>query len=115
MCEPGFTTGPDLKRPGLDYWGDARVHFHRDVGECLALLGQVPWIVEVGGDHTPWDAPVARGDVVVFGPEDGSVALPMSVGAERVLTLPTKPGHRSLNLAQCAAVVVYDAVRRHGL
>jgi hypothetical protein len=31
---------------------------------------------------------------------------------ERVITLPQQPGIRSLNMAQCAAVVVFEAVRQ---
>ena len=99
-----------LKRAGLDYWDDARVHFHRDLQSCLALLDAEPWVVEVGGKNAPWDVALGRGDVVVLGPEDDSVAL--EVPSERVLTLPGQPGLRSYNLAQCAAMVVYEAMRQ---
>lgn len=115
VCAPGFTAGSDLRRPGLDYWGDARVHFHDDLERCLRLLGKEPWVVEVGGDKAPWDAPFALGDVVILGPEDGSVELEGGYDRARVLTLPSRPGLRSLNVAQCAAVVVYDAVRQLGV
>ena len=108
--EPGHR---QMWRAGLDYWPDARVHFHRSLPRCLALLGTAPWIVEVGGERTPWDATLARGDVVVIGPERGSVddAL-VAAHADRVLTLPQRAGIRSLNLAQCAAVVVFEAMRQ---
>jgi len=99
-----------LKRAGLDYWDDARVHFHRDLESCLTLLGVTPWVVEVGGEHAPWDVSLQRGDVVVLGPETASVEL--EVPSERVLTLPGQPGLRSYNLAQCAAMVVYEAMRQ---
>lgn len=118
VCQAGFSVGSDLRRPGLDYWGDARVHFHDDLERCLKLLGKEPWVVEVGGEKAPWDAPFARGDVVVLGPEDGSVELPAAFARddnERILTLPSRPGMRSLNLAQCAAVVVYEGVRQLSL
>lgn len=81
----------------------------------MKLLGREPWIVEVGGTHAPWDVAFERGDVVILGPEDGSVELPGELNRDRLLTLPARPGLRSLNVAQCAAVVVYDAVRQLGL
>jgi tRNA (cytidine/uridine-2'-O-)-methyltransferase len=103
----------EMWRPGLDYWPRARVHFHDSLAACLALLGRTPWIVEVGGQHAPWDVALTEGEVVVFGPEKGSVddALRHQHPA-RILTLPQLPGIRSLNLAQVAAVVVFEAVRQ---
>ena len=100
-------------RSGLDYWPRARVHFHDSLQRCLSLLGRDPWVVEVGGALAPWDATLARGDVVVLGPEKGSVeAAVVDRFRDRVVTLPQRPGIRSLNLAQCAAVVVFEAVRQ---
>lgn len=112
----GSTLDPQdrsMWRSGLDYWPRARVHFHDDLQRCLALLGKAPWVVEVGGALAPWDATLARGDVVVLGPEKGSVDdVVVDRFRERVVTLPQRPGIRSLNLAQCAAVVVFEAVRQ---
>lgn len=106
----------EMWRAGLDYWPEARVHFHRSLARCLALLlpaGAAPFIVEVGGDKTPWDAELVRGSVVVLGPEKGSVSAELvAAHRDRVLTLPQRPGIRSLNLAQCAAVVVFEALRQ---
>lgn len=112
VAGPTVLSGGDaaLKRAGLDYWDDARVHFHRDLPTCLELLGREPWVVEVGGQGAPWDAALAPGDVVVLGPEDGSVEL--ETPPERRLTLPGRPGLRSYNVAQCAAMVVYEAMRQ---
>lgn len=108
----------EMWRAGLDYWPAARVHFHRSLERCLSILlgpGERPWIVEVGGERTPWDADLRRGAVVVLGPEKGSVdASLVQAHRERVLTLPQRPGIRSLNLAQCAAVVVFEALRQQG-
>lgn len=101
-----------MRRAGLDYWSDARVHFHHDVHRCLALLGKTPWIVEVGGTGAPWNATFLPGDVIVLGPEDGSVPASLCADRERVLTLPTRSGARSLNLAQCASIVVFEALRQ---
>jgi tRNA (cytidine/uridine-2'-O-)-methyltransferase len=106
---------PQLRRSGLDYWADARVHFHGDLARCLEVIGPVRWVVEVGGEKAPWDAELARGDVVLFGPEDGSVPQAQLADRARLLTLPTRAGARSLNLAQCASAVSFEAVRQLGL
>lgn len=100
-----------MRRAGLDYWSLAEVHFHRTTERCLSFLGRPPWIVEVGGTNAPWDVELAPGDVVVLGPEDGSVEL-AQMPSERFLTLPLEPGARSLNVAQCTAVVAFEAVKQ---
>lgn len=101
-------------RAGLDYFYGARVHFHHDVFRCLALLGKEPWIIEVGSDKAPWDASIAHGDVIVLGPEDGSVRDELCAQyPDRILTLPQLGPVRSLNLAQCAAVVTFEAMRQN--
>ncbi len=115
VCGSALDPGDrELWRAGLDYWAHARVHFHRSLARCLALLSPAPFVVEVGAARAPWDAPLARGAVVVLGPENGSVddaVLGPARADDRVLTLPMVAG-RSLNLAQVAAVVVFDAVRQ---
>ena len=108
----------DMWRAGLDYWPDARVHFHRSLERCLALLvpgspSGAPFIVEVGGALLPWDASFQRGDVVILGPENYSVdEAVLQRYRDRVVTLPQRADVRSLNLAQCAAVIVFEAMRQ---
>lgn len=102
----------EMWRAGLDYWPHARVHFHRTLERCLALLGTAPWVVEVGGTQAPWDVTLAPGDIVVLGPEKGSVEEAVQQAyPKRRLTLPMAAG-RSLNLSQVAAAVVFEAVRQ---
>ncbi len=104
----------ELWRPGLDYWPKARVHFHDTLDRCLALLDVTPWIIEVGADRAPWDVDLTAGSVIVLGPEKGSVDDALRARLpERIVTLPQQPGTRSLNLAQTAAVVAFEAVRQH--
>lgn len=110
---PFHGNDPHMRRAGLDYWADARVHFHQSLDRCLALLGRPPWVVEVGGTQRPWDVRISRGDVVVLGPEDGSVPAELCEDRARLLTLPTRPQMRSMNLAQCTAVVVFEAIRQN--
>lgn len=101
-------------RAGLDYFEGARVHFHLDLVRCLKLLGKVPWIIEVGGSKAPWEVNIQKGDVLILGPETDSVLLEIqNQYRERILTLPQPGPVRSLNLAQCAAVSVFEAMRQN--
>lgn len=100
-------------RAGLDYFYDARVHFHHDIFRCLKLLKKTPWIIEVGSKKAPWDVKLNASDVIILGPEDGSVnAKLLDKHADRILTLPQHGPVRSLNLAQCAAVATFEAMRQ---
>ena len=55
------------------------------------------------------------GDVLVFGAERAGLdpATLAAFDPEHRLTLPMRPGNRSLNLANAVAVVVYEAWRQH--
>lgn len=100
-------------RAGLDYFYGCRIHFHQNLHRCLKVLNKLPWLIEVGSTKTPWQVSLANGDVVVFGPETGSIcADAMNLYNEKILTLPQIGPVRSLNLAQCAAVVAFEAIRQ---
>jgi tRNA (cytidine/uridine-2'-O-)-methyltransferase len=64
--------------------------------------------------HRPlWEAPLAKGDIFVFGNE--SSGLPPSLldpQSAKSIRLPTTDRVRSLNLATTAGIVLYDLVRR---
>ena len=57
-----------------------------------------------------------EGDALLFGPETRGLpqALLDSLPEEQRLRLPMRPGNRSLNLSNAAAVVVYEAWRQLG-
>ena len=118
VCGPLiFEKGDKTKwRAALDYWAGARVHFHKNLDRCLLLLGRDPWLMEVDGSQTLWDADFRWGDVVVFGPEDDSIPQKLlSKQPHRILTLPQPGPVRSLNLAQCVAVTTFEVYRQlHG-
>ena len=62
------------------------------------------------------DIKFAEGDVFVFGPETRGLPPQMLALfiAERRLRLPMRPDSRSLNLANSAAVLVFEAWRQVG-
>jgi tRNA (cytidine/uridine-2'-O-)-methyltransferase len=114
-----------VRRAGLDYHELADVQVHGDFAQCLHALTNVRpdgtpprWFALTTKGETAYDTVrFAAGDVVVFGPE--SRGLPADLLArhftpDRRLRIPMQPEARSLNLANAAAVVVYEAWRQLG-
>lgn len=103
-------------RAGLDYFYGARVHFHNSLSRCIKLLNKTPWLLEVGGSNAPWEVELSQGDVVVLGPETASIDdVIMKTYSKKIITIPQVGPVRSLNLAQCAAVVSFEAIRQQTL
>jgi tRNA (cytidine/uridine-2'-O-)-methyltransferase len=119
LVEPlGFSLGqPQLRRAGLDYADLAQVTVHRTLALCLqALDGARCYAIETGGARAYSEARFQPGDALLFGPE--TRGLPAAVLARLApadrLSIPMRPGNRSLNLANAVALVVYEAWRQQG-
>jgi tRNA(Leu) C34 or U34 (ribose-2'-O)-methylase TrmL len=105
----------------LGYRGEAIYKEHKarveaDLVARLARAGREPnRLLEVDGPRQYTDVTFTRGDVLVFGRE--STGLPrdlLATSPERHLSIPSRPQVRSLNLANCVALVAYEAVRQWG-
>lgn len=106
-----------LKRAGLDYHEYAELKVHEAWPACqAALAGRRMFAMTTKGSKQYDEVSFQPGDVFVFGPE--SRGLPEDVRAqfppEQRLRLPMLPHSRSLNLANSAAVIVYEAWRQQG-
>lgn len=117
LVEPlGFELdAPRLKRAGLDYREFATVQTHPSLAACLDALGGPRVFALSTRGSTRHDMPkYKKGDAFLFGPETRGLPQPVleSVPAEQRLRLPMKNHSRSLNLANAAAVVVYEAWRQ---
>jgi tRNA (cytidine/uridine-2'-O-)-methyltransferase len=104
-----------LRRAGLDYHESARVQRHPSLAACLAALGAPRVFAFSARGGTRFDAVAYRpDDALLFGPE--TRGLPDSVleqvPAPQRLTLPMRPGQRSLNLSNAVAVAVFEAWRQ---
>jgi tRNA (cytidine/uridine-2'-O-)-methyltransferase len=107
-----------LARAGMDYWQHVEWQTWPDWN---AFAASIPpevrlWFVESGGPTRYSDARFASGDYLVFGRE--TAGLPESLcraAGERWLRIPMFHDQaRSLNLANCVALVLYEAVRQLG-
>ena len=106
------------RRAGLDYHALADVHLHKNLDECSSSLGSSRlFAITSYGTKSLFDQKFATGDAFLFGSE--TAGLPETIHArfkaEHKLRLPMIAGNRSLNLANAASVVVYEAWRQTGL
>jgi len=105
-----------LRRAGLDYWAELEWEVVDDWAALLERLGRGPdWLFSARGKKSYTSVRYERGSVLVFGRE--SAGLPpdlVAAHADKLLTIPSRPQVRSLNLSNCAAIVAYEAVRQWG-
>ncbi len=101
-----------LRRAGLDYREYADVSVYDDLGEFLTAVEPARVFAFTQYAETRYtDISYADGDALLFGSE--SIGLPSAVLEHRSVTerlrIPIAPGGRSLNLANAAAIAVYEA------
>lgn len=107
-----------LKRAGLDYGVLAQLTVHDDWQACRAYFAQRSqqrmYALTTRATRCYADVRFQPGDVLVFGAE--TRGLPADVLEEFSprcrLRLPMRPGNRSINLANAATAVVYEAWRQ---
>ncbi len=119
LIEPlGFSLDEaKVRRAGLDYREYARVETYRSWQEFLDAMGERRLFAFSQHATTVYtDVFYGSGDVLLFGKE--SVGLPSSVLNSSAITeqvrIPIAPQGRSLNLANAAAIGVYEAWRQQG-
>jgi tRNA (cytidine/uridine-2'-O-)-methyltransferase len=111
----GFSfSHPQAKRAVMDYWQDVDYTHHVAWGDFAeAVSGRRIWMLTTKAERTLWDADLAAGDVLLFGPE--SRGIPDDLLARdpgRCLRIPMRPGARSLNLATSVGIALYEAIRQ---
>jgi tRNA (cytidine/uridine-2'-O-)-methyltransferase len=106
-----------LRRAGLDYKEYAEVAHYGGFGEFVDQVSPDRlFAYSQHGDTLYTDVTFQEGDALLFGPE--SVGLPADVmhhpAVTAQLSIPIAEGGRSLNLANAAAIAVYEAWRQQG-
>ena len=104
-----------LKRSGLDYWDDVKLHRHLDLNGLYEALPESRFLyMTTRSDRPYYDFEYTSGDCLVFGRE--TRGLPedlLNANADRCLTIPMpNPNVRSLNLANSVGIVLYEALRQ---
>lgn len=106
-----------LRRAGVDYRDQAVTVVHESLEDAYrALLPARVFAFTAHAETHHTDVAYQPGDVLLFGPEptglDASVLADPRVTAR--VRIPMVPGMRSLNLANAAAIAVYEAWRQLG-
>ena len=107
-----------LKRAGMDYWQHVEWHRWKNWAAFAAQLSPNArcWMVESNGPRHYAEVAYASDDYLVFGRE--TAGLPNSLltaDPERWLRIPMfNANARSLNLSNCVAIVLYEALRQTG-
>ena len=105
-----------VRRAGLDYDELATMHVHDDFAAARAALTGTWFAIETGSARRHVDAGFSKGDVLLFGSERRGLPPEVlrEIAPENLLSLPMRAGNRSLNLANAAAIAVYEAWRQAG-
>jgi len=103
-----------VRRAGLDYDELATVHVHENFAAARAALPGKWFAIETGAGRRHVDVQFSAGDVLLFGSERRGLPPEVlaQIGPENVVSLPMRAGNRSLNLANAAAIAVYEAWRQ---
>ena len=105
-----------LKRAGLDYWHLMEYHVYRDLEDFLSKHpGIRAHFASTKAPRGYHEAEYRDGDYLVFGCE--TRGLPENLLAKvygKCIRIPMRAEARSLNLANSAAIVLYEALRQNG-
>ena len=106
-----------LRRAGLDYREFADLQVHDSLDQCLDALERPRTLAISTHGKTLYSAHrFMPGDTLLLGPETRGLPgdILQSMDPAHVLRIPMRPQNRSLNLANAAAVVLYEAWRQQG-
>lgn len=107
-----------LKRAGMDYWQHVQWHRWKDWNTFAQSVaaGATLWFVESNGPVLYSEAKFQPNDYIIFGRE--TAGLPKQLleeHREHWLRIPMfNANARSLNLSNCAALVLFEALRQQG-
>lgn len=106
-----------LRRAGLDYHDLAVMSIHEDLDAAFQALGEGRVFAYTSEGTTLYtDIDYLPTDILLFGKESvGLSARDKShPRVSDLVRLPMLPARRSMNLANCASIVLFEAWRQHG-
>ena len=116
LIEPlGFRLGEkELRRAGMDYWKYLDVTVYVDYEDFLQKNpGAKIYMATTKGANVYTDVRFEPDCYLMFGSKSGGIPEEiLSRNQERAIRIPMKEKIRSLNLANSAAIVLYEALRQ---
>ena len=104
-----------LKRAGMDYIAQATYHRHLNWQAFLAHREAAPGrliLLETDGEAIYTDFTYQPNDYIVLGSEGAGTPRELYAQMDHTLTVPMRPGVRSLNVAMTAGILVAEACRQ---
>ena len=106
-----------VRRAGLDYWPHVKLHRWDSLEQLQKEYPEARyWYMSKKAEHNYTQVEFAAGDFLVFGKE--TLGLPeelLDQVGEQALRIPIfTPAVRSLNLANSAAIILFEALRQTG-
>lgn len=107
-----------LKRAGLDYWASVKIVYHDSLEAFMATVKapQYLYLVSKFAEQTYSDVDYSDTSVdhyFMFGKETTGLPEPfMRANPEKAVRIPMTDKVRALNLSNCAALVIYEALRQ---
>ncbi|CAM3213378.1 tRNA (uridine(34)/cytosine(34)/5-carboxymethylaminomethyluridine(34)-2'-O)-methyltransferase TrmL [Lactococcus hircilactis] len=110
-------TDKHLKRAGLDYWDKVEIIYHDNLQDFMSCVDGKLYLVSKFAEQVYSDMDYSNSDenhYFLLGRED--TGLPeafMNEHREKCVRIPMNDTHvRALNLSNCAAMMVYEALRQ---
>ena len=118
LIEPmGFSVSEKaIRRAGLDYWQDLEVHLYSDYEDFLNKNpGARIWYATTKARQAYTDVSFGPDDYIMLGNESRGIPEEILVEhPESCIRIPMWGDIRSLNLANSAAIILYEALRQNG-
>jgi tRNA (cytidine/uridine-2'-O-)-methyltransferase len=108
---------PRLRRAGLDYHELASIREHVSLEACLgAVQLHCLYALTTRATRNFYAVRFHAGDAFLLGPETRGLPAEVldSLPVDAKLKIPIRPGNRSLNVSNAAAVALYEAWRQLG-
>ena len=104
-----------LKRAGMDYWDQVDWQRYIDYADFLAQHPDARiWYVTTKAHRCYTDVSYAPDDYLMFGKESAGIPEEILIEHEaQCIRIPMTGAIRSLNLANSAAIVLYEALRQN--
>lgn len=108
-----------LKRAGLDYWDKVEIVHHTSLDAFMDYLGDRRlYMISKFANKVYSEEDLTKDEEIFFLFGKETTGLPEDFMRERpecALRLPMDDSHvRALNLSNCAAIIVYEALRQQG-
>ena len=102
----------NFRRAGMDYLQSADIQRHESWARFYQATRGRLVLLTTKGDRTYTDFAFTPGDILLVGRESAGVPQAVHDAMDARLVIPLRPGLRSLNVAQAAAMVLGEALRQ---